>query len=265
MTLRALIFDVDGTLAETERDGHRVAFNHAFSDAGFDWYWSETFYSDLLGIGGGRERIVSFLKHYQTDISLHDAEETSKLIDELHQAKAKNFRNIVKAGKVKLRPGIKRIMHEARQQGLQLAVATNCSPVSLNAICESQFGTTAENCFDVIVTGDLLEHKKPDPQAYALALEKLDMKANECVAFEDSNIGLRSALSNGIATVVTVASYTEKEDFSGANLILSSLGEPLEINDHADARDCSVLGGTESTLMQGHDHLSIDVLEKMLA
>lgn len=253
MSLKALIFDVDGTLAETERHGHRMAFNRAFAEAGFSWYWDESIYADLLAIGGGRERIVAFLKHYQKDVSLRNATQTRQLINQLHAAKGQHFADLVAEGAVVLRPGVKRLLIEAKQAGLQLAVATNCSPISLNAICMNQLGSGADDWFDVQVTGDRLQAKKPNAEAYALALQELQLPASDCVAFEDSYIGLSSAAANRIATVVTVADYTEKEDFRKAQLVLSSLGEP-------DA-PCEVLRGD----LAGQPYVNIHVLHQLLA
>lgn len=255
MSLQALIFDVDGTLAETERAGHRMAFNRAFSEAGFDWYWDKHLYADLLAIGGGRERIVAFLKHYQKDISLRDAAKTRALIDQLHARKGQHFKDLVAEGAVQLRPGIKRLLLEAKGIGVRLAVATNCSSISLEAICQNQLGGAANEWFDVLVTGDQLQHKKPHPDAYRLALQALELAAEKCIAFEDSYIGLTSASANQITTVVTAAEYTLREDFSQAALVVSDLGEP-----QAPMQVLTDMAGSFSN----QDCINIDMLKTLL-
>lgn len=251
MTLSALIFDVDGTLAETERQGHRMAFNRAFQELGYDWYWDERFYAELLAIGGGRERLAAFLKHYQKDVSLRNTAKAEALLNDLHQVKTKHFKDIVAEGSIVLRPGVKRLLTEAKEQGIRLAVATNCSPTTLDSICRQQLGVSAVECFEVRVTGDRVTHKKPDPASYQTALAELNLPASACMAFEDSNIGLTSAWRNQIPTVVTVADYTEGEDFTNACVVLSSLGEP--------DLPCHVLSGS----LYGHSFVDVAALQDL--
>lgn len=252
MSLKALIFDVDGTLAETERYGHRVAFNRAFAEAGFAWHWDENIYIDLLAIGGGRERIVAFLKHYQKDIDLNDTAKVSALINRLHERKGEHFKALVEEGAIALRPGIKRLLLEAKVAGVQTAVATNCSPISLESICQNLLGASAEHWFDVRVTGNRVKQKKPDPECYRIALQELQLAPQQCVAFEDSFIGLSSAVSNHIPTVVTVAEFTQQEDFSAASLVVSDLGEPEQ--------PANVINGS----LGEHAHVNLAMLNALL-
>lgn len=219
MTLKALIFDVDGTIADTERDGHREAFNLAFKEVGLKWEWSEAVYGELLGVGGGYERMVAYARYYQQQPV------SDKVLQAAHQHKARYFTELVAAGNVPLRSGIKRLFQETKDAGLALAVATNCSSFSLRALTTSLLDAEPEDVFSVQVTGDNLQHKKPHPSAYHNALKGLDLPACECMAFEDSFIGLQSSLANELVTVVTSNDYTAREDFTGSPLVLSELGE----------------------------------------
>ncbi|MDD9892634.1 MAG: HAD-IA family hydrolase [Gammaproteobacteria bacterium] len=231
MTLKALIFDVDGTFAETERFGHRMAFNDAFYDLGLDWYWDESLYGDLLAVGGGRERLEAYIRYYRNESTRGRAE----LIGDIHETKARYFKQRVGMGDVKIRPGIARILsQESWEAGLKLAVATNCSITSLTALTKQFFQRPPEEVFDVVVCGRDLKNKKPAPDAYEIALQRLGLEAEECLAFEDSYVGLKAARTVGVPTVVTVSDYTSGEDFSGAKLVLDNLGEaekPCELQD----------------------------------
>lgn len=218
--LKAIIFDVDGTFADTERDGHRVAFNHAFANEGLDWFWDERMYGELLSIGGGRERIEGYIRFYRNEIIDPD------LVTRLHLAKADAFTQLIADGAVPLRPGVARIIHDAKQAGVLVAAATNCSHASLTALTQRFFDQAADTLFDVCITGDLLLEKKPAPEAYLKALAGLGLDASECVAFEDSHMGLTAAKAAGLTTIVTLNKYTEREDVSAANMVLNQLGEP---------------------------------------
>lgn len=220
--LRALIFDVDGTLAETERDGHRVAFNRAFVDAGLSWHWSVAEYGELLRVAGGRER----LRHYMRIRDLVDDDgERHRLASELHKAKTEHYRRMVEAGAVALRPGVARLLREARDQGLTLAIATTTSRANIDALFEHAL-PQALDWLEVIGAAEDAPCKKPDPQVYEFVLDRLGLKPGECFAFEDSANGLRSAAALGIPTVITFNDYTRDQDFAYAACVLSDLGEP---------------------------------------
>jgi HAD superfamily hydrolase (TIGR01509 family) len=222
MTLKALIFDVDGTLAETEHNGHRCAFNAAFADAGLDWHWGSELYGELLAVGGGRERIEAYMAHYKS----RSPRIESALVDELHASKARHYVELMERGDIPLRSGVYRLIaEEARAAGLKLAVATNSSGISLTCLTLRYFGATPEEIFDVVVCGDILKSKKPAPDAYQIALEALGLSAAECLAFEDSYVGLHAASQVSVPTVVTVSKYTAAEDFSAAALVVSELGD----------------------------------------
>ncbi|CCQ49739.1 HAD family hydrolase [Crocosphaera watsonii] len=216
--VKALIFDVDGTLAETERDGHRIAFNRAFSEADLNWYWSESLYGELLEISGGKERIRYYLQQYHPDIK----ENLETLIPQLHQAKITHYRDLLSSGEIKLRPGVKRLIEEAYQEGIRLAIATTSALPNALALLEKHLNP---QWFEVIAAGDIVPNKKPAPDIYNYVLEKMNLKPEECLVFEDSFHGLQAASQANLKTVITVHDYTKNQDFSLASLVLNHLGE----------------------------------------
>jgi HAD superfamily hydrolase (TIGR01509 family) len=221
--LRALIFDVDGTLADTERDGHRVAFNRAFADAGLDWHWDVPHYGELLRVAGGRERILHFIGN---DAPHVDPGERESLARRLHADKTAHYVRMVDAGAVRLRPGVARLLGEAHAAGLKLAIATTTSRANIRALLAHALPPAAVDWFDVIAGAEDAPRKKPDPQVYQVVLAALGVDPRECFAFEDSPAGLRAARACGIPTVVTVNDYTRGQRFDGALAVLSDLGEP---------------------------------------
>jgi HAD superfamily hydrolase (TIGR01509 family) len=216
VALRALIFDVDGTLADTE-EVHRQAFNAAFGAAQLPWEWSERRYAELLGVTGGKERIVRHI----ASLALPPAESKAirARVPEIHRDKTRIYSELVRAGRLPLRPGIARLLREARAQGLQLAIATTTSPENVEILLEATLGREARDWFDVVVAGDDVERKKPFPDAYLSALRRLGCAPHQCVAFEDSAHGLRAARAAGIFTIVTPTSWTAGQDFSGAAMV----------------------------------------------
>ncbi|MDJ0729955.1 MAG: HAD family hydrolase [Crocosphaera sp.] len=217
--LKALIFDVDGTLAETERDGHRIAFNRAFAEADVNWYWSETLYGELLEISGGKERINYYLQQYHPEIK----ENLETLIPQLHQAKTIHYRQLLSSGEIQLRQGVKRLIEEAYYEGIRLAIATTSTLPNALALLEKHLNP---NWFEVIGAGDIVPHKKPSPDIYNYVLEKMNLDAKECLVFEDSFHGLQAASEANLKTVITLHDYTKEQDFSLASLVLNHLGEP---------------------------------------
>jgi beta-phosphoglucomutase-like phosphatase (HAD superfamily) len=221
--LHALIFDVDGTLAETERDGHRLAFNAAFSDNGLDWHWDETLYGELLAVTGGKERIRFFVERHVPDLLARPG--FPELVKRLHLAKTAHYVRIVEQGGLPLRPGVARLIHEARQAGLRLAIATTTSPENVDALLRASLDPDGANWFEVIGAGDVVPAKKPAPDIYHWVLERLGLPASDCLALEDSENGLKSALTAGVPCLVTIGEYTRGQDFSGSCAVLEDLGD----------------------------------------
>lgn len=222
--LQALLFDVDGTLADTERDGHRVAFNRAFEEAGLDWHWSEALYGELLAVTGGKERILHYLDSFNTGFDRPD--DLTGFIADLHAAKTRHYTEMLAEGAIPLRPGVKRLILEARAAGLRLAVATTTTPANVSALLEHALDPEAMEWFEVIAAGDVVPAKKPAPDIYTYAMEKMALSPQQCVAFEDSRNGILASRGAGLATIVAVNGYTAEDDFSGAAIVLDHWGEP---------------------------------------
>ena len=229
MTLRALIFDVDGTLAETE-ELHREAFNEAFAAAGLDWYWDQALYARLLAVTGGKERIA----HFQHSAGHRDPLPPAQ-IAALHADKTAHYAARVAAGRLALRPGIRRLLNEAHSEGLRLAIATTTSRANVDALlaaCAPMPG------FDVIAAGDEVPRKKPAPDIYDLALSRLALPADACIAVEDTENGLRSAAGAGLRCVLTTSVYGGAGPFAAAACVVSDLGDP--------GAPCRILSGPSS-------------------
>ena len=224
MNLQALIFDVDGTLAETE-ELHRRAFNEAFAEAGLDWSWDKALYRELLKTTGGKERIQVYQHDYLGDNKLLEWDEITKL----HKSKTDRYVTIMSGGELNLRSGVDRLVAEARKAGLSLAVATTTSFENIDALCLCCWSKSAQDVFDVIAAGDEVKKKKPAPDVFQLALQRLSIPADVCIAFEDSRNGLLSAKAAGLRTIVTPGMYTEDQDFEGAAAIFLDMPRLAEI------------------------------------
>ncbi len=224
MELKALIFDVDGTLAETE-EAHREAFNLVFAENGLNWRWDRKLYGKLLEITGGKERMRHFVNTYSPQDGARFAADDA-LIAAMHKRKTQIYTDLVRTGEVPLRPGVERLIREARAAGVRLAISTTTNLLPLQALFEGTLGLEALDGFDAVAAGDMVAHKKPAPDLYLLALEELDLPAENCLALEDSRNGLVSAQAAGLETLITVNTYTQEQDFSGALGVLSDLGEP---------------------------------------
>jgi HAD superfamily hydrolase (TIGR01509 family) len=223
-SLQALLFDVDGTLAETERDGHRIAFNRAFAEAGLDWEWGVSLYGELLRVSGGKERLRWYIEKWQPGFSSRG--DLDGLVRDLHARKTEYYIELAGSGSIPLRPGVERLLTEAREAGLRLGLVTTSAPESVTALLETSMGRASPDWFDVIAAGDVVPAKKPAPDVYHYALRRLVLPATACIAFEDSDNGLASATAAGVTTLVTVNDYTRDQDFTGAVLVVDQLGEP---------------------------------------
>ena len=224
MKLQAILWDVDGTLAETERDGHRVAFNITFEEKGLDWNWDEAMYGKLLAVTGGKERIHHYLKTYNT--SWHYDGDLNEFVKSLHLRKNAIYADLTRQGKVVLRPGVLRLLNEAREKGVRLAISTTTSPENVENLINSTIGPEGMSWFELVAAGDIVPKKKPASDIYDYALEKMALSANECVAIEDSYNGITSALAAKIPTIITQSVYTVDDDFTGALMVMDNLGEP---------------------------------------
>jgi len=225
----ALIFDCDGVLADTERDGHRPAFNETFQAVGVPVCWSVDEYAARLKIGGGKERMASLLtpEFVRANGLPSDPDGQRDMLADWHRRKTATYKAIVAAGKLPGRPGIARITQQAIAAGWTLAVASTSAEESVRAVLEHAVGPAAAARFSVFA-GDVVPAKKPDPGIYLLALERLGLERPDALVIEDSRNGLLAAVGAGLRCVVTVSSYTAEEDFSEAALVVSSLGDPDE-------------------------------------
>jgi HAD superfamily hydrolase (TIGR01509 family) len=215
----ALIFDIDGTLAETE-ELHRAAFNEAFVQVGLDWHWGRRIYRDLLRVPGGKERIRAFDQMRRSGPPISD-----KAIAELHQVKTERFAALMAAATCPLRPGVHALLDAARARGQKLAIATTTTRINIDALLEKTLGARWEGLFAAVVAADDVARKKPAPDAYVETLSQLDLPASACLAFEDSRNGLLSAVRAGVPCIVTRSRYFSDDDFTGALAVVDELTE----------------------------------------
>jgi HAD superfamily hydrolase (TIGR01509 family) len=221
--MQALIFDCDGVLVDTERDGHRVAFNQAFARAGFDIEWDVALYGELLRIAGGKER----MRHYfdsqgwpETADDDHDA-----FLAEMHKTKTAIFADLIASGELPLRAGVLRLVDEAIAANVRLGVCTTSNPKSIDAVLDLM-GPERKSRFEFVLAGDIVSRKKPDPEIYDLARSKLDLPSHECIVVEDSRNGLLAAIGAGLPCFITTSTYTIEEDFTEAVGVAPELGDP---------------------------------------
>jgi HAD superfamily hydrolase (TIGR01509 family) len=248
--LKAIIFDVDGTLAATE-ETHRQAFNAAFKEFNTPFQWSVSEYIDLLNISGGKERILKFLRSKK-----FIAPENENLRDytlKLHQRKSEIYREKLIAGHIGLRNGVERLINEARDKGIIMAIATSTSTANVETVLKSALGEDTLSYFETLVSCDLVADKKPSPAVYQYALANLGLKPENCIVLEDTSNGNRAALSAGIKTVITTHPLTADEDFTGASLVVDQLGEP--------ENHFTVSSGNS----YGAGYVDVDLLEKIIS
>jgi len=220
MDLKALIFDVDGTLADTERL-HLQAFNYAFRAKGLDtnkWCWDDELYTQLLEVSGGKERIA---KH-ASNIGEHLSDE---LIKQLHAIKTQNYADGVAKGALKLRDGVEELIKEAYDKKYKIAIATTTTPDNISALLSYNLGSNWESFFDIIEDGHSAPIKKPHPQVYLQALDKLGIDATQTIAFEDSSNGIKATTQAKIKTIITPTIYTKEHDFSDALMVVDDLSD----------------------------------------
>jgi len=223
MELQALIFDVDGTLAETE-EAHRAAFNAVFERHGLGWNWSMADYRELLKTTGGKER----MRAHQATLPNGERRLSDDEIAALHKEKTAIYGEILARGELELRPGVDALIKAGRAAGLKIAVATTTNTPNVEALTQCCWGKSADEIFDVVAAGDQVKAKKPAPDVFLLALERLGLAPEACVGFEDSLNGVRSAKGADLRVVVTPSIYTDDQDFSVAELVVADLTE-LEI------------------------------------
>lgn len=251
--LKALLFDVDGTLADTERDGHRPAFNKAFREAGLDWDWTVELYADLLTVTGGKERIRYFLEKYLPDF--FPTEGIAEFAARMHKRKTHFYLEMLQNGEIPLRNGVARLLGEARAAGLRLGIATTTTPENVTYLLKATLGEDSIGWFDCIAAGDIVPAKKPAPDIYLYAMEMMGVKPEECLAFEDSENGIRSSLGANLKTVVTINDYTRDHDFNQAVLVLDQFGEPdapfTVLSGDADAYTCVTVPLLQQLFNQG--------------
>lgn len=249
--LQALLFDVDGTLADTERDGHRPAFNMAFEQAGLDWNWDEALYGELLSVTGGKERIRFYLEKFNTDFK--KPENFDDFVKGLHAAKTKFYTQLMAEGKIPLRPGVENLINEAKAEGMRMAVVTTTTPENVTALLENTLGPDSESWFEVIAAGDIVPAKKPAPDIYDWALEQMNLTPADAIAFEDSSNGIQSSIGANLKTIITINEYTKDDDFSAADLVLDQMGD--------ETNSFTVLAGSA----QNHTYLDLALVKKVHA
>lgn len=221
--MKALIFDCDGVLVDTERDGHRVAFNQAFARQGLDVEWDVDLYGQLLKIAGGKERMRHYFDGHGWPAGVDDREE---FIKRMHTLKTDLYMQIIESGQLPLRSGVRRLVDEAIEAGVNLAVCSTSNERAVHLVVEKMLGMQRKAEFRAILAGDVVSHKKPHPEIYQLAKQRLSLRGEDCVVIEDSRNGLLAAKGAGMHCLVTISAYTADEDFSEADRVVSELGDP---------------------------------------
>jgi HAD superfamily hydrolase (TIGR01509 family) len=226
---KALIFDCDGVLGDTELHGHLVAFNRMWKKLGIDWQWSPEQYAEKLKIGGGKERMASLFddESFRQACAVPSEESARKdLLANWHREKTAIYQEIIASGAIPARAGVKRLTEEALTAGWKLALASTSARLSVDAVLHHAVGSETAARFALVLAGDIVTKKKPAPDIYLMAAEKLGVDPGQCLAIEDSRNGLLSAFGAGIATVVTTSHFTRQERFDEAALVVSSMGDP---------------------------------------
>jgi len=247
--LNALIFDMDGTLADTE-EIHRQAFNEAFTEFHIDCQWDPEEYRRLLSVSGGKERIRAYLlDHRLVDLP---RKEIIRLASIIHKRKSEIYRDKLVRGRIRLRPGVARLIRSAATEGVRLGIATSSSIKNVEALLKNAMGPEAMDLFDCIVTCEIVADKKPSPAVYQFALAELGLSPEHCIAVEDTRNGNLAAMGAGLKTVITTHALTIDDDFDGATLVVDKLGEP--------DNPFRVIAGDS----RGYSYVSIDLLRELL-
>lgn len=247
--IKALIFDQDGVIIDTEKDGHRVAFNKAFEEFGFDFQWDVDTYGELLKVSGGKERMRHYLHTEGFGVEV-PPEEEDELIKKMHAYKTDVVIGLLESGELPVRPGVRRLMREANERGLTLGICTTSNQRAARAVSQNVLDSIT---FDFVLAGDVVSNKKPDPEIYELALERADLEPEGCIVIEDSRNGVLAAKAAGMNVVATTSVYTRDEDLSEADLVVTTLGDPE---------------GEKGELLQGGEGLDYDgvlTLDQLIA
>jgi HAD superfamily hydrolase (TIGR01509 family) len=252
--LKAVIFDQDGVLADTERDGHRVAFNRTFQEFDLDIEWDVETYGGLLKVGGGKERMRHYITRKGLDTQFTDFDE---LIKNLHKRKTEIFMELIETGQIHLRPGVKRLIKEVHDANLTLAVCSTSNERAVNTLVRTLLGMEIYGWFDLILAGDIVKHKKPHPEIYNLASSKLGLAPSECIVIEDNRNGLMAVTGAGMKCLVTVNEYTKNEDYHEAELVVSSLGEP-------ETDQAIVLSGKQIHDIRFEGYITVPLLQQLV-
>lgn len=223
--MKALIFDCDGVLVDTERDGHRVAFNRAFAEIGLDVSWDVELYGELLKVAGGKERMRAYFEKAGWPAEAKDKDE---FIADLHKRKTNIFADLIASGQLPLRAGINRIIDEAVAAGMKLGVCTTSNPISVDGVLDLM-GPERKSKFEFVLAGDIVSKKKPDPEIYNLAAERLGFSPSSCMVIEDSRNGLLAAHGAGMPCLITTSTYTINENFDHAVKVVPELGDPPNV------------------------------------
>tara|TARA_B100001248_G_C27242029_1_gene389797 strand:- start:32 stop:787 length:756 start_codon:yes stop_codon:yes gene_type:complete len=249
MLLSAVLFDVDGTISETE-DFHRKSFNEAFKEFNLDWFWDEAIYKELINIGDGKERIEYYIKRAWPEML--EYKNLTKYINSIHKVKNEIFKDFIMDSGITFRPGVLRLINELRENNIRIAIVSSTTQEDLLTLFKNGLNMDPTSTFDLIAHGGCTENKRPSPEIYEWILEKLRIPPQSCVAIEDSLRGLRSAVNANINVLVTPSLYTKTENFEEANIVVSSLGEyekPFEV----------IKGKTH-----GNELVNIDLLSKII-
>ena len=250
--LKAIFFDQDGVIADTEKDGHRVAFNRAFREFNLEIEWDVDTYGELLRISGGKERMARYFRSHEVLLPVKAGEE-ELLIQQLHLRKTALFIELIQQGSLPLRPGVLRLIKQANELGIRIGICTTSNEKAAAAIADTLLH---EMRVDFILAGDIVQRKKPDPEIYRLALSRAALERAECIVIEDSQNGVAAAQAAGLHALATVSEYTRNEDLSAADAAVTCLGDPPK-------SPAELLRGPEYLIRDGK--VDIQSLERLLA